>query len=75
MGALVGLLKNRGFRKGITGSSRPWMAVWVGITALQFLRKRTTRKAVVERFTLKPGESILITDLALPESQAGPVAP
>ena len=75
MGALVGLLKRQGFRKGVSGASRPWMAVWVLITATQFLRKRTARKAVVERFTLKPGESILITDLAVPESEAGPVAP
>ena len=73
MGALFGLLKRQGFRKGVSGASRPWMAVWVLITATQFLRKRTARKAVVERFKLKPGESILIADLAVPESEAPPL--
>jgi hypothetical protein len=51
------------------------MALWVTIAAAQFLRRRTARKSVVERFTLKAGESILITDLALPESQVGPIEP
>jgi hypothetical protein len=75
MGALLGLLKSRGFRKGILGQSRPWMALWVTISALQLLRRWTERKAVIERFTLNPGESILVTDLALPESQVDPPAP
>ncbi|MEY2464327.1 MAG: hypothetical protein QOH64_2465 [Acidimicrobiaceae bacterium] len=75
MGRLVGLLKGQGFRKGVAGSSRPWMAVWVLITATQLARKLTSRKAVVERFTLKPGESLIITDLGVPESEAPPVSP
>ena len=75
MGALLGIVKRRGFRKGVSGGSSRWMAVWLLISAAQFLRKRAARKEVVERFTLKPGESLLITDLALPESEAGPVAP
>jgi len=75
MGAFLGFLKSRGFRRGVVGASRPWMALWVTIAAAQFLRKRTARRSVVERFTLKAGESILITDLALPESQVGPIEP
>ena len=75
MGALLGFLKARGFRKGVVGASRGWMALWVTITTAQFLRRRMARKTVVERFTLKAGESILITDLALPESQVGPIEP
>ena len=75
MGQLVGLVKSRAFRKGVPGASGPWMAIWVLITATQFLRKRAARKSVVEKFTLKPGESILITDLGLTESEAGPVSP
>ena len=75
MGALIGIIKRRGFRKGVSGGNSRWVVVWLLISATQVLRKRAARKEVVERFTLKPGESILITDLALPESEAGPVAP
>lgn len=75
MGRFVSLLKRHGLRKGLYGANGRWMAVWAVVATGQFVRKRTARKAVVERFTLKPGESLLITDLGVPESEAGSLRP
>jgi hypothetical protein len=54
-------LRKTGFRKGVLGSSRGWMAVWVTLAGLRLLR-RVTRKEpdVVYREELKPGETLVI---------------
>ena len=63
MNPLVRYLRREGLKRGVLGTSRPWFAVWVGIGAARFLRKRLGKEpVVVERITLKPGETIEIRD-------------
>jgi hypothetical protein len=60
---LVYLLKARGFRKGVLGNSRPWFALWAGLTAAGLVRRFAgDRPGPVERFTLKPGEALVVQD-------------
>jgi hypothetical protein len=58
---MLGWLRGIGFRKGVLGSSRPWMIFWVSATAYQLLRRVTSRKPVtVYREELKVGETVVI---------------
>jgi len=60
---LVKNLRGRGLSKGVLGGNRRWLTVWAVIFTAQTVRKVMKPKPVVERLTLKPGESVLITDL------------
>ncbi len=60
---LVGALRGRGLRHGVLGGNRRWLTVWAVIFTAQTVHKVLKPKPVVERFTLKPGEAVLITDL------------
>jgi hypothetical protein len=66
----VGLLRRRGFRQGVMGQSRGWLALWIALAGRDFLRKRMQRKAVVARYELKPGQSLLIEHLDVREAEA-----
>ena len=66
MGAAVNFLRRQGLKRGVLGTSRPWFAVWVAIGAARFLKKRLGKEpVVVERITLKPGETIEIRDTGI----------
>jgi len=67
IGKLLGLLRGRGLRKGVIGGNNRWLTIWIVVAAGQFMHKRLKAKPVVERFTLKPGETVTITDLGVPE--------
>ncbi|MEY2461701.1 MAG: hypothetical protein QOG30_3531 [Acidimicrobiaceae bacterium] len=68
IGRLVGTLRTRGLRKGVLGGDRRWLAIWAVVFSAQTAHKLMKPKPVVERFTLKPGQTISITDLGVPES-------
>jgi hypothetical protein len=68
IGRLVGALRGRGLRRGVLGGDRRWLAIWVAVLTAQTMHKVMKPKAVVERFELKPGETVVITDLGEPES-------
>ena len=60
---MIGFLRKQGFRRGVVGNNRAWFAVWVGLGVARFLKSRVTRDTeVVERITLKPGQTIEIRD-------------
>jgi hypothetical protein len=63
IGRLLSLLRGRGLRQGVLGGNRRWLTVWAVIFTAQTVHKLTKSKPVVERLTLQPGESVLITDL------------
>jgi hypothetical protein len=65
IGRLVGVLRGRGLRQGVVGGNRRWLAIWAVIFTAQTVHRLTKAKPVVERLTLEPGESVLITDLGL----------
>jgi hypothetical protein len=63
---LVESLRRTGFRKGVAGSNTAWFAVWAGISAARFARKRLGRKPeIVERIVLHPGEAVEIRDTSV----------
>jgi hypothetical protein len=66
MKRLVPLLRRRGLERGVFGHSRVWMAVWAVLTVGRLFRRLTRPKPVVERFELKPGETVVIAHLPEP---------
>jgi len=68
IGRLTNLLRGQGLRKGVIGGNRRWLTVWVLVAMTQTMRKLVKSKPVVERFQLKPGETLVITDLGVSES-------
>lgn len=58
---MLSRLRRIGFRKGVLGSSRPWMVLWVTATAFRLLRRVTSRKPqTVYCEELKVGETVVI---------------
>jgi hypothetical protein len=66
---LAGLLRGRGLRKGVLGGNRRWFAIWAVIFTAQTVHKVVKPKPVVERVNLKPGETLVITDLGVPDPE------
>lgn len=60
---VVAMLRRRGLQRGVLGDSRAWMAVCAALTVGRLLRRAARPRPMVERFELKPGQSILISDL------------
>ncbi len=69
LAARLALLRQSAFRRGVVGTSGFWFAVWGFVTVLPWLRRRVAAKPVVERFALRPGEVIMISDLGRPDAQ------
>jgi hypothetical protein len=67
IGRLVGALRGRGLRNGVIGGNRRWLTIWAVIFTAQTVHKVMKSKPVVERFELKPGETVVITDLGVAE--------
>lgn len=60
---LVPIVKRTAFRKGVTGTSSKWLGVWTLIAAAQFVRRRLGKEPTrLERYVLKPGQSLLVSD-------------
>jgi hypothetical protein len=66
MAWLLRMLRGQGLRKGVLGGNRRWLTIWVVVAAAQTVHKITKPKPVVERFELKPGETLVIRDLGEP---------
>jgi hypothetical protein len=66
MARLIRFLRTRGLQRGVYGSSRGWLGVWVAIALGQFLQKRLGRESqVVERVVLRPGQAVQVRDTAV----------
>lgn len=61
-------MRGRGLRKGVMGGNRRWLTIWVVVVAAQTVHKLTKPKPVVEKFALRPGETLVITDFGEPAS-------
>jgi len=57
---LVARLSRTGLRRGLMEGSRGWLYVGVAATVLRVARRALAEPEAVERFELKPGESIEI---------------
>ena len=51
------------------GGNRRWLAIWAVTFTAQMAHKLIKPKPVIERVTLKPGETLVIKDLGVPESE------
>ena len=69
IGRLTGFLRGRGLRKGVLGGNRRWLAIWAVTFTAQMVHKLMKPKPAIERVTLKPGETLVIKDLGVPESE------
>jgi hypothetical protein len=69
IGRLIAVLRLRGLRRGVVGGNRRWLTIWAVIFTAQTVHKVMKPKPVVERFQLKPGETVVITDMGVPESE------
>jgi hypothetical protein len=63
---LLQLLQVRGLRKGVIGGNRRWLAIWTVIAAWRIMSRVFGTKPVKERFELKEGQTLVITDLGVP---------
>jgi hypothetical protein len=63
-------LRGRGLRKGVLGGNRRWLTIWAVVFTAQTVHKLTKAKPVVERIELKPGETVVITDLGAPATDS-----
>jgi hypothetical protein len=66
MGRILRFLRTRGLQRGVFGSSRGWLGVWVTLTLARQLNKRLGREPeLVERVVLGPGQAIQVRDTAV----------
>jgi len=68
---LLGFLRVRSFQRGVLGSNRYWFALWIGLGAASFAHRRLGKQVAVERFVLRPGETITIQDTGITWGEAG----
>lgn len=60
--AVLSRLQKRAIRRGVFGTSRPWLVVAVLSTGYRVFRKLVAKEeSVVLREELKPGESLVIS--------------
>jgi len=63
MWRLVSFLRRYAWRRGLGEGRHKWFSLWVVIAAAQIIRRFTVAKPVVERLDLRPGDTIVVTDL------------
>jgi hypothetical protein len=63
MGTLVRFLRTRGLQRGVFGSSRAWLGVWVALTLARQVNKRLGREPeLVDRIVLHRGQAVEVRD-------------
>ena len=67
---LVKALRSRGLRQGVIGGNRRWLTIWAVVATGQTMHRLLKPRPTVERFALKPGETVVLTDLGVPEEAA-----
>lgn len=62
MGRIGRFVKMTGFRRGVLGGSRSWLALWAALSAAGWLRRKAGRdEQLAYRTELLPGEQLVIT--------------
>ena len=69
MGRLIGLLRTRGMNRGVLGGNRRWLTIWAVVMTGQLMHRLLKARPAVVKYELKPGETITVTDLGVPEAQ------
>jgi hypothetical protein len=66
MGFVLRFLRTRGLQRGVFGSSRGWLGVWVALALARQLNKRLGREPeLVDRIVLGPGQEVRVRDTAV----------
>jgi hypothetical protein len=66
MGYLLRFLRTRGLQRGVFGSSRGWMGVWVALTLARQVNKRLGKEPeLVDRVILRPGQGVQVVDTSV----------
>lgn len=69
---MLRFLRTRGLQRGLLGSSRGWLGVWVGLALARQVNKRLGREPVlVDRVVLRPGQTLEIRDTGVRWKDAG----
>jgi len=63
MWRLVSSLRRYAWRRGLVHGRHGWVSLWIVIAAAQVIRRFTVARPVVERMDLRPGETIVVSDL------------
>jgi hypothetical protein len=72
---LLRFLRTRGLQRGVFGSSRGWMGVWVALTLARQVNKRLGKEPeLVDRIVLRPGQTVQVADTGVPWKD-DPLAP
>jgi hypothetical protein len=61
------MLRRTAWRRGVGQGRHVWFSVWVVIAAAQVIRRFAVAKPVIERMELRPGETIVVSDLGVIE--------
>lgn len=69
MGALLRTLARTGFRRGIGGGGRGWLAIGLAAGVLQFLRRKSGEPKFQISEELKPGQTMVIRHLGKGEAK------
>jgi hypothetical protein len=56
-------------RQGVIGGNRRWLGVFAVVVSAQLLHRVFRAKPTVVRYALKPGDTIVVTDLGGVEPQ------
>jgi hypothetical protein len=64
---IASYLRGTAYRRGVLGSSRAWLGLWIVMAGWAWLRRNAGRaEEPVLRVELEPGERLLITHETLP---------
>jgi len=63
MWRLVSGLRRYAWRRGVGEGRHGWFSLWIVVAGAQVIRRFTVARPVVERMELRPGETIVVTDL------------
>ena len=67
MWRLMRMLRRQAMRKGVQGGDHRWFSIWIVVAGAQLVHRVVGAKPVIERFEVRPGETIMITDLGRPD--------
>ena len=59
----VTALRSTSLERGLFGGDNRWLALWGALATARVLQRLTKPKPVIARFTLAPGQSLLVADL------------
>jgi hypothetical protein len=68
MWRLSRMLRRHAMRKSVQAGDHRWFSLWIVLAGAQLIHRVMTAKPVIERFELKRGDTIVISDLGRPDN-------